>query len=291
MPSANAPMRGGGDRRRDAGRAARTAVHNRRPRWRRSARSPDRSARSAAESGTRVEVDRRPPARSPPPSARRRSAARRRRPSSRGRAGRGRVPRRGAAAGGDRRRAARAGRPRRARSRRPAPASPIVPRDPEPSPARAPDPRRGERASRRTRSGSARAARRRAAKPCRRRSAGSRSARSAASSPARNAAIPRVVGQRIIQQHRLRPRALGGQIGQIDRDQLPRDIRGRIVGQEMHPLDQRIGGDDESPPSRAASSTSPSAPGWSGKLRSAERNVASSIAVGLTAFACARGEN
>src|SRR6516164_4375248 len=42
-----------------------------------------------------------------------------------------------------------------------------------------------------------------------------------------------------------RPCALGGEIGQIDPQRLARDRVGRIIGQEMHALHNRIRGHDD----------------------------------------------
>ncbi|MCY1187015.1 hypothetical protein D9M73_279440 [compost metagenome] len=56
--------------------------------------------------------------------------------------------------------------------------------------------------------------------------------------------------QRVIQHHAHRHRALGGEIGQVGRDQLPRDIPGGIAGEIMHALDQSIAGQHQPPEPR-----------------------------------------
>ena len=54
-----------------------------------------------------------------------------------------------------------------------------------------------------------------------------------------------VAGQRERQQKSERPSALGGKIGEIDAQRLAGDRAGRIVGEEMHARDQRVGGEHE----------------------------------------------
>ena len=49
-------------------------------------------------------------------------------------------------------------------------------------------------------------------------------------------------------------RALGGEIGEIDPQRLARDRVGRIVGEEMHAGDQRVGGQHEIEPGGGVSS-------------------------------------
>ena len=63
----------------------------------------------------------------------------------------------------------------------------------------------------------------------------------------------------------MRPRALGGEIGEADGDRLVGDGVRRIVGEKVHAGDDGVAGDDELLPfgidSTAASSSSPSAAG------------------------------
>jgi len=58
-------------------------------------------------------------------------------------------------------------------------------------------------------------------------------------------AVPGVVGQRIVEQEAVGLRALAGDVRKVGRDELPRDVLRRVVGQEVDALDQRVGGDDE----------------------------------------------
>ena len=116
----------------------------------------------------------------------------------------------------------------------PAPASPIVPLTQRRSPGR-PPPRDGHRGRRRgrSRSGRAPAARRAAERSCRRRAAAGRSCRSAAASAARRSARPSRRSPRVKPTARAeRPRALGGEIGEVHRDQLPGDVAGGSLGQD-----------------------------------------------------------
>ena len=59
--------------------------------------------------------------------------------------------------------------------------------------------------------------------------------------PVEERSIPAfIAGQAIAHQHAHRCGTLGGKVGQIDRNQLPRDIVGRITGQEMDMLDDHV---------------------------------------------------
>ena len=188
----------------------------------------------------RVEVDRRRRSRSPRTAATGRAAGRRTRPSSRWRAARARGRRRAAAPGGDRPRPACPSALRSACSAAsPAAASPSVPTSHSRSPGRAAAARRDVRRRRgRSRSGRARAARRSGramvSPPTSGRPIGL-AGRGDARRGSRSSHSPSPA-MRQRQQRGDRLGALGGEVAQIDRDQLPPDRRGRVVGQEMHAL-------------------------------------------------------
>src|SRR3546814_11895246 len=51
--------------------------------------------------------------------------------------------------------------------------------------------------------------------------------------------------ERIIEHYPFGHRPLRGEIGKIHGDELPRHIGGRLAGEIMHALDDRVGGEDE----------------------------------------------
>src|SRR3546814_18832411 len=59
--------------------------------------------------------------------------------------------------------------------------------------------------------------------------------------------VPRVVtGQAVAEQHPDRHRALCRKVGEIHRDELPRDVLRAFVGKEMHPFEDHVMGDRKS---------------------------------------------
>ena len=128
----------------------------------------------------------------------------------------------------------------------PAPASPIVPLTQSWSPGRAP-----------ARDGTGPAARPIAVRPSARGAPAGIDDRVAAEqrqaeggrapcpSPSAKARSQSLVAERVAEQHADRPRALGGEVGQVHRDQLPGDVAGRIVGQIVDALDDHVVGEDE----------------------------------------------
>ena len=70
--------------------------------------------------------------------------------------------------------------------------------------------------------------------------------------------------------------ALGGEIGEVDAQRLARDRRRRIVGEEMHARDQRVGGERRvrGPPAASSSATSSvsAEPGRAGERREIARD-------------------
>ena len=76
-------------------------------------------------------------------------------------------------------------------------------------------------------------------------SSGRPKAASAAPEPFGEGAVPCVVAEREAEQRAERPGALGGEVGEIHRDQLPGDVAGRVVRQIVDALDEHVVGEDE----------------------------------------------
>jgi len=58
--------------------------------------------------------------------------------------------------------------------------------------------------------------------------------------PVHERRVPRRIAERIAEQHAFRSGALGGEIGEVHRHQLPRDIGRRIGGQIVDALDDHV---------------------------------------------------
>ena len=57
--------------------------------------------------------------------------------------------------------------------------------------------------------------------------------------------VPAFVAQGEAEQHAQRPRALGGEVGEVHRDQLPGDVRRRVAGQIVDALDDHVVGQNQ----------------------------------------------